>query len=246
MNDAHICTKSGGKRRSGSSRRRQGDDSRPRQQKSIKARETHIVNGLTPDFSHGLRELTASPAPGAQGSLRGIVVSLCIGSPGCRDGTCDDRLAAGDADMLHRNNLPTAVPHPQTPPVPRRVPAPLRATLRSVAHAASAPCTPGVARASQTIKVGSLAKDGKDINYSGTVRCKDGFGCSYASWSTISFDFSVIGVEGKPLAQSFAHKLCAPRAHLGQESGKQPVRIASKTKPDVRVRIGVTHEKPAV
>jgi hypothetical protein len=52
-------------------------------------------------------------APGAQGSLRGIVISPCKGSPGCRDGTCDDRLAAGDADMLHRNNLPTAVPHPQ-------------------------------------------------------------------------------------------------------------------------------------
>ena len=27
-------------------------DSRPRQQKSVKARETHIVNGLTPDLSH--------------------------------------------------------------------------------------------------------------------------------------------------------------------------------------------------
>ena len=26
-------------------------------QKSIKARETYIVNGLTPDFSHGLLEL---------------------------------------------------------------------------------------------------------------------------------------------------------------------------------------------
>jgi hypothetical protein len=52
-------------------------------------------------------------APGAQGSLRGIVVSLCKGSPGCRDGSCDDRLAAGDVDMLHCNNLPTAVPHPQ-------------------------------------------------------------------------------------------------------------------------------------
>ena len=52
-------------------------------------------------------------APGAQGSLRGIVVSPWKGSPGCRDGSCDDRLAAGDVDMLHRNNLPTAVPHPQ-------------------------------------------------------------------------------------------------------------------------------------
>jgi len=57
MNDAHNCTKSGGKSRSASSRRRQGRDSRPRQQKSIKARETHIVNGLTPDFSHGLLEI---------------------------------------------------------------------------------------------------------------------------------------------------------------------------------------------
>jgi hypothetical protein len=54
MNDAQICTKSGGKSHSGSSRRRQGRDSRPRQQKSIKARETYIVNGLTPDFSHGV------------------------------------------------------------------------------------------------------------------------------------------------------------------------------------------------
>jgi len=54
MKDAHHCTKSVGKSRSGSSRRRQGRDSRSRQQKSIKARETHIVNGLTPDFSHGL------------------------------------------------------------------------------------------------------------------------------------------------------------------------------------------------
>jgi len=54
MNDARNCPKSGGESRSGSSRRRQGRDSRPRQQKSIKARETHIVNGLTPDFSHGL------------------------------------------------------------------------------------------------------------------------------------------------------------------------------------------------
>jgi hypothetical protein len=35
-----------------------------------------------------------------QGSLPGIVVSPCKGSPGCRDGTCDDRLAAGDADMV--------------------------------------------------------------------------------------------------------------------------------------------------
>jgi hypothetical protein len=43
--------------RSGTSRRRQGRDSRPRQQKSVKARETHIVNGLTPDFSHGLQDL---------------------------------------------------------------------------------------------------------------------------------------------------------------------------------------------
>jgi hypothetical protein len=34
-----------------------GRDSKPRQQKSIKARETHIVNGLTPDFSHGLLEI---------------------------------------------------------------------------------------------------------------------------------------------------------------------------------------------
>jgi hypothetical protein len=57
MKDAHHCTKSGGKSRSGSSRRRQGRDSRPRQQKSIKARETYIVNGLTPDFSHGLFDL---------------------------------------------------------------------------------------------------------------------------------------------------------------------------------------------
>src|SRR3984893_3265949 len=52
-------------------------------------------------------------APGVQGSLRGIVVSLCKGSPGCRDGTCDDRLAAGDAAMLHRKRHPTTVPHPQ-------------------------------------------------------------------------------------------------------------------------------------
>ena len=57
MNDAHNCTKSGGKSRSASSRRRQGRDSRPRQQKSIKARETYIVNGLAPDFSHGSQEL---------------------------------------------------------------------------------------------------------------------------------------------------------------------------------------------
>jgi hypothetical protein len=56
MKDARNCTKSGGKSRSGSSRRRQGRDSRPRQQKSIKARETYIVNSLTPDFSHGLQE----------------------------------------------------------------------------------------------------------------------------------------------------------------------------------------------
>jgi hypothetical protein len=57
MKDVHHCTKSGGKSRSGSSRRRQRRDSRPRQQKSIKAREAYIVNGLTPDFSHGLLEL---------------------------------------------------------------------------------------------------------------------------------------------------------------------------------------------
>jgi predicted nucleotidyltransferase len=34
--------------------------SRPRQQKSIKAHETHVVNGLTPDFSHGLLELCST------------------------------------------------------------------------------------------------------------------------------------------------------------------------------------------
>ena len=51
------CTPNYSKSRSGSSRRRQGRDSRPRQQKSTKARETHIVNGLTPDFSHGLLDL---------------------------------------------------------------------------------------------------------------------------------------------------------------------------------------------
>src|SRR3977135_645318 len=29
-------------------------------------------------------------APGARGSCVGIGVSLCKGSPGCRDGTCDE------------------------------------------------------------------------------------------------------------------------------------------------------------
>ncbi len=40
----------------------------------------------------------------------------------------------------HVNDSPTAGAAQLVPPVPRRVPAPLRATLRSAAHAASAPC----------------------------------------------------------------------------------------------------------
>jgi len=58
---------------------------------------------------------------------------------------------------------------------------------------------------SQAIEAGSLAKVGEGINYGGTICCKDGFGYGYASWPTISFDFSVISVEGETLAQSFTH-----------------------------------------
>jgi hypothetical protein len=73
MNDARNCPKSGGKSRSGSSRRRQGRDSRPRQQKSIKAREAHIVNGLTPDFSHGLLDFCTPLVE----RLEGLKAHLC-------------------------------------------------------------------------------------------------------------------------------------------------------------------------
>ena len=30
---------------------------------TVKAREPHIVNGLTPDFSHGLQEIRTAPIP---------------------------------------------------------------------------------------------------------------------------------------------------------------------------------------
>jgi hypothetical protein len=102
MNEAHICTKSGGKSRSGNRRRR---DTRPRQQKSIKAREAYFVNGLTPDFSHGLQDFCTS------------FLSQEINSPGGQKTGCNNfhllaRCAACHLWVHNLISLPQYTPSP--------------------------------------------------------------------------------------------------------------------------------------